>query len=202
MTKECLKIIFFLLTMISLLGCNDTLTRETVVITQEQQTKEPKAESLQPQYNANIEGIRNAVMKNYTESLTIGQALEGWRECKNPEWKSKVGDRGENLVIFKCELQNPKYYSNSNIVNAQYALLFSNSVDGSKFKPESNALIFTFNDGKTFTYERDNLTEYAMNNSMVGSYGNSLIDNLINIYENKEVFPEVSSTERFYEKRE
>jgi hypothetical protein len=161
-------------------GCNDTMT-----------------------YDENIEGIRNAVMEQYSEALTVGQALDGWQECKNSEWVSKTGDRGENLVIFKCELINQKYYTDSRINKAQYALLFSSSVDGLKFKPESDALIFTFDDEKIFTYERDEMQNLLTQKMAYGTvYGDSVIDNLIRIYANKEVFIEINNEDGFYEKRE
>jgi hypothetical protein len=151
-------------------------------------------------YNEIIEGIRNGMMNQYSEALTVGQALDGWRECKNSEWVSKTGERGENLVIFKCELTDKKYYSDNRVKNAQYALIFSSSVDGLKFKAESNALIFTFNDGKSYTYERDPLMDRMLHRAMDPS--NSLTDNLRSIYENGKVFLEVSNTNGYYEKRE
>lgn len=187
--------------LLSLSGCNDTMEPDTVTQTDGELNAPTSIEQEAPKYDDNIEGIRNAVNDQFSAALTLGQALEGWKECKNSEWISKTGDRGENLAIFKCELINQRYYVDSRIKKAQYALIFASSVDGSTFKPESNALIFTFADGKTFTYERDPLLDLAMGRSISYS-GNSVIDNLTAIYANKGVFAEVSNTEGFYEKRE
>lgn len=53
-----------------------------------------------------ISTVKNGVLEDFSESLTVGQALETWKtqECLDTKWDSFTTDRGEKVVSFTCPL--------------------------------------------------------------------------------------------------
>lgn len=55
-----------------------------------------------------VNGVKNGVMKNFSQSLTVGQAIESWaktQKCDTTKWESFKTDRGEKIVSFKCSVE-------------------------------------------------------------------------------------------------
>lgn len=53
-----------------------------------------------------ISTVKDGVLEDFSESLTVGKALETWnaQECLDTEWDSYSTDRGEKVVSFTCNL--------------------------------------------------------------------------------------------------
>lgn len=53
-----------------------------------------------------IDTVKDSVLEDYSESLTLGQALDTWtaQECLDTTWDSYTTDRGEKIVKFDCDL--------------------------------------------------------------------------------------------------
>lgn len=53
-----------------------------------------------------VSGVKDGVLPAFSNSLTVGQALEGWsaQECTDKKWESITTERGEKVVQFTCEV--------------------------------------------------------------------------------------------------
>lgn len=58
-----------------------------------------------------ISSVKNGVLPEYSNSITLGQALDGWSEqgCDSTNWESITTDRGEKIVQFICEIDGDKF---------------------------------------------------------------------------------------------
>lgn len=122
-------------------------------------------ESIATEESETIASIKNSTLSNLPNSLTVGQALDGWQGCLNPEWEDKIGERGETMVVYKCQLSNQDEFLNHpfygtvdkrimhEIDKIDLGIIFVFSADMSSFQATSGALIYTFKDKKSYIDE-------------------------------------------------
>lgn len=58
--------------------------------------------------DSNVNGVKNGVMKNFSQSLTVGQAIDSWsktQKCDTTKWEAFESERGEKIVSFKCSME-------------------------------------------------------------------------------------------------
>ncbi len=170
----------------------------------------------------NILTVKNSTLPEYPPTLTVGQALDHWKGCSNPRWEKKSGDRGENQVVFKCDIENiksdtmfrglgfnpskeeEKQYNQESIeaqkklATVNLAVLFTMNTDATAFIVDSSALIFNFKDKKSYIKEKNLKSKY------LGDASNPL--NMVNmgildsIYSNSPL--EVSVSGEMYQNRQ
>lgn len=139
------------------------------------------------QEDPNIFVVKNSTIAEYPPTLTIGQALDNWKGCSGAQWEKKIGERGENQVVFKCNVDNIKastaplgfgygrsYEEEYNkesaeafkyIDNVKLAILFTLSANGNTFLTDSGAYIFNFKDGKSYIEEQNLKNKYVGDSS-------------------------------------
>ena len=58
--------------------------------------------------DSDVNGVKNGVMKNFSQSLTVGQAIDSWsktQKCDTTQWEAFKSARGEKFVSFKCSIE-------------------------------------------------------------------------------------------------
>lgn len=58
--------------------------------------------------NSDIDGVKNGIMKNFSQTLTVGQAIDSWsktQKCDATKWESFKSERGEKIVSFECFIE-------------------------------------------------------------------------------------------------
>lgn len=166
-----------------LMGCDSkSSTTEQAPIEQIDATEQDPSGSVDS-YGDEIESIRNATLPDFSNSLSIAQAFEQWKGCSSPKWESKTGDRGERMVMFKCQIDNYMVGEptdgdsasmifnanpagikvvdaglNSKLKNVEAFVAFNISVDGSSFEAVSSAIKVNFKDGKSYISESTNVS--------------------------------------------
>jgi len=58
--------------------------------------------------DSNVNGVKNGVMKNFSQSLTVGKAIDSWsktQKCDTTKWEAFESERGEKIVSFKCSME-------------------------------------------------------------------------------------------------
>jgi len=157
--KSISKIMLALYIITAISGCSKDQTKTASApseVTQGEPVSKEIGIDIAAELSPTIMGVKNGVLSELPDSLTVGQALDGWKECSNPQWEEKTGDRGEKMVSFKCELKNKDetialdQADSQKVKNVKYAILFSLSADSTSFRPTSSAQIFTFTDGKVY----------------------------------------------------
>lgn len=113
-----------------------------------------------------IKSIKEAKFSDFSKTLTVGQAFDGWKACKNTQWK----EQDDSSINFICELNDPSNYmitgksdqdAIENIRKIDIVYIFSVSADKKKIEPSYSKEIFTFKDGKQYIYE-DSIPEYML----------------------------------------
>ncbi|MGC6475583.1 MAG: hypothetical protein ACON41_02985 [Parvibaculales bacterium] len=54
--------------------------------------------------SGNVNFVKNGYMNGY-DTLTIGQAFDGWSTCETTNWEAFETDRGEEIVSYSCQLK-------------------------------------------------------------------------------------------------
>lgn len=56
--------------------------------------------------NSEVSGVKDGTLPAFSNSLTVGKALDGWsaQECTDKKWESVTTERGEKVVQFTCEV--------------------------------------------------------------------------------------------------
>ena len=181
--KKIGHIVLSLSTIAMLIGCDSKpSTTEQAPIEQIDANEQDPSTNVATN-NDEVEAIRNATLPNFSNSLTIAQAFEHWKGCSNPTWESKTGDRGERMVMFKCQIDNymvgeptdgdsASMIFNANpagikvvdaglgnkLKNIEAFVAFNISVDGSSFEAVSSATKVNFKDGKSYISESTNVS--------------------------------------------
>ena len=104
--------------------------------------------------DSNVNGVKNGVMKNFSQSLTVGQAIDSWsktQKCDTTKWEAFKSDRGEKIVSFKCSIEKESSLSTVGLntqsilqshdikdVNAVYSKLEDNIENYESKKQELN----------------------------------------------------------------
>lgn len=61
-------------------------------------------------FSSDINIIKNGIF-NFNKTLTIGQAFDNWKSCKEIDWMEYKKDNGVRTVTFICEHKNIVPYS-------------------------------------------------------------------------------------------
>jgi hypothetical protein len=60
---------------------------------------------------SNVDKIKDGVM-DFDKSITVSQAFDNWKSCKNSKWSEFLTDNGKNMVEFSCEAVDYQPYMN------------------------------------------------------------------------------------------
>lgn len=56
-----------------------------------------------------VDDVKDAVLK-MDQSMTLGQAFDGWANCESTDWKHVQTNRGQNIVISICHVKNAQSF--------------------------------------------------------------------------------------------
>ena len=56
-----------------------------------------------------IDLVKNGVI-NFNKTITVGEAFDNWKDCKNSKWDSFETDNHIRVVEFTCDKKNVKEY--------------------------------------------------------------------------------------------
>lgn len=128
----------------------------------------------------NVELVKNGVFDDY-KSMTVGKAMDNWKECDEKEWTEFESENGTNIVEFTCintEMSNiadiKNAYSNNkdklssvDIISMTTSIQFTINVDDT-FELSYAGSTYTWNDGKKYEANiGDKILESVYNNAYI-----------------------------------
>jgi hypothetical protein len=100
----------------------------------------------------NTDLVKDGIM-NFNKTITVGEAFDNWKACKNSEWESFETDNGIPVVQFTCEKKNAKEY----FQKVKSFLSKKEQAKASYLDIKSNKQIFQWTINKDDTFQIDNV---------------------------------------------
>ncbi|MFK5882302.1 MAG: hypothetical protein QM482_08795 [Sulfurospirillum sp.] len=100
----------------------------------------------------NTDLVKDGIM-NFNKTITVGEAFDNWKDCKNREWESFETDNGTPVVQFTCEKKNAKEY----LQKVKSFLSKKEQKKASYLDIKSNKQIFQWTINKDDTFQIDNV---------------------------------------------
>lgn len=135
--------------------------------------------------SSDTDTIKNGVLK-LNKTITVGQALDNWKDCSSTKWDEFVTDNGVKVVEFTCNVKSITPF----ISKIKSDLLKSdNKEDLSYLDITSTKQIFQFTINKDNSFQIDNVqAQTTWKDGKVFEDSLEKIDALTVAYNNEEVF--------------
>lgn len=129
----------------------------------------------------NTDLVKNGIM-NFNKTITVGDAFDNWKDCKNSEWSSFETDNKTPVVQFTCEKKGSSQY----MAKVKSLLSKKEQKKASYLDIKSNTQIFQWTINKDDTFQIDNVqVETIWSDGKKFSDSQKPMEQLQSVYNNK-----------------
>jgi len=120
--------------------------------------------------NRDIKIVKDGVL-NFDKTITVGEAFDNYKYCKDVKWDSGVTENGRHFVEVICNYDiynkdNSKFFRNlfkqKGIVRTDIIYQFDINKDGKTFELRGEFIKSYYKNGKTYSNNESNLNDALM----------------------------------------